>query len=405
MFFLTVFGSLICINVFFFIKAMLYVRNNYKNSRWYRGSQTIVICFFLYVLFPIWHYLLTGSFPKENIESCVLYIFWYPGMTWMSASLLLFPIYLLKDVLTGLTIGIRGMVKKIRKPRNSAPSASPANMVPAVSRRQFLKAAPALLAVPPLAGAAYGNFVENKIINVERHTVSLTTLPPAFRGMTAVQFSDIHAGLFLETSRIKAAVRTINDLQPDIIMLTGDLIHNAVSYIAPCFEALAQLRAPMGIFVCLGNHDHWTDAQKIITTSREAGFTVLINESMTLSRYEEQLHIAGVDDLWSKNYQLENALHGIPADDCTILLAHQPVTFKDAAEKHVDLMLSGHTHGGQIVIPVFGSDLSLTSFFYEYVKGWYHIEESSLYVNSGFGFTGPPFRFNAPPEITHLTFT
>ena len=141
----------------------------------------------------------------------------------------------------------------------------------------------------------------------------------------------------------------------------------------------------------------------VVESLRDADLGLLINEHTVIERHNHQLYIAGVEDPWSGRHDMDKTLAGIPSKACTILMSHQPDLFDDAAARSVDLTISGHTHGGQITYPILGHRLSLAMFMTPYIHGHFRKGASQLYVNAGIGFTGPPLRLNAPPEITLYT--
>ena len=165
-----------------------------------------------------------------------------------------------------------------------------------------------------------------------------------------MQLSDIHHGPFSSREQIERAVETANRLQPDIIALTGDYISKERHYAAPCAEMLGRLKAKYGVFAVLGNHDHWVDAALITDLFRAEGITVLINEGMHFEKNGASFWLAGVDDTMVGLEDLSLALAGARRDEMKLLLAHNPIILRRAARASVDLVLSGHTHGGQVAI-------------------------------------------------------
>jgi predicted MPP superfamily phosphohydrolase len=168
-------------------------------------------------------------------------------------------------------------------------------------------------------------------------------------------------------------------------------------------ESLRELDARDGIYAVLGNHDHWTDVQAVSDAIREAGIQLMINESAMIERDGERLYIAGVDDIWENKQDLDAALSDIPTDSCVILLAHEPDYADTAAtDGRIDLQLSGHSHGGQIRLPLIGAPV-LPVLAKHYDQGLYTIQDMKLYVNRGLGMLDPPVRFLCPSEITCMT--
>src|SRR6266550_8927588 len=199
-----------------------------------------------------------------------------------------------------------------------------------------------------LTQAARAALTEPYMLTVEHQQISLRRLPKALEGFRIVQLSDVHHGPFSSKAQIERAVETANRLRPDIIALTGDYISRERQYAAPCAELLGRLRARFGVYAVLGNHDHWTDAALITDLFRAEGITVLVNQGMRFEKDGAAFWLAGVDDTMVGLEDLSLALAGASDDEMKLLLAHNPVILRKAASAGVDLVLSGHTHGGQV---------------------------------------------------------
>ena len=191
---------------------------------------------------------------------------------------------------------------------------------------------------------------EPYMLTIEHKQIHLNRLPKAFDGFRIVQLSDVHHGPFSDRGQIERAVETANRLQPDIIALTGDYISKERHYAAPCAEMLGKLKARYGIYAVLGNHDHWTDAALITDLFRAEGITMLINEGMRFEQNGAAFWLAGVDDSMVGLEDVSLALAGAQGDEMKLLLAHNPIVLRRAVRASVDLVLSGHTHGGQVAI-------------------------------------------------------
>lgn len=258
-----------------------------------------------------------------------------------------------------------------------------------------------------LALAARGTaLVEPAEIEVTRLNIPLRHLPPAFDGLTIAQLSDMHLGAWMTVERMERVAEYVNDLQPDVIALTGDFVHllRAPSR-DDLIRSLGTLRAKAHIVGVLGNHDHRRGASRVSAYVREAGVTLLVNEHITLTRGADTLYIAGVDDIWFRQHDLARALDGIPPESAVVLLAHEP-DFADeaAATRRVGLQLSGHTHGGQIRLPFIGAPV-LPWLGQKYDAGLFWVDGMALYVNRGIGMTPPYVRINCRPEVTLITLT
>ncbi|MGB8510716.1 MAG: metallophosphoesterase, partial [Pyrinomonadaceae bacterium] len=199
-----------------------------------------------------------------------------------------------------------------------------------------------------LMGMARAAFAEPYQLVIERHDVELRRLPRALDGLRIVHLSDIHHSPFTSREQVERAVSVANSLQPDIIALTGDYISHEREYIQPCAEMLGRLRARCGVYAVLGNHDNWVDAPLITDLFRAEGIKMLVNEGLRFEDRGESFWLAGVDDTMVGLEDLPLALAGSQTDEMKLLLAHNPVILRRAARSGVDLVLSGHTHGGQV---------------------------------------------------------
>src|SRR6185295_8236611 len=199
-----------------------------------------------------------------------------------------------------------------------------------------------------LTHVARAALTEPYMLSIEHKRIHLNRLPKAFDGFRVVQLSDIHHGPFSSREQIERAVDTANRLQPDIIALTGDYISKERRYAAPCAEMLGRLKARYGVYAVLGNHDHWTDAALITDLFCAEGITMLVNQGMRFEKNGAAFWLAGVDDTMVGLEDLPLALAGSSEHEFKLLLAHNPIILRKAARAGVDLVLSGHTHGGQV---------------------------------------------------------
>jgi predicted MPP superfamily phosphohydrolase len=238
---------------------------------------------------------------------------------------------------------------------------------------------------------------------VVRVTLEIPGLPAAFDNYQVVHLSDVHCGPWTPPPRVRRWVDRINAMSPDLVAVTGDLITTGSDYVTAVSEALGGLRARDGVFACMGNHDYFTDGEAFARSLADAGLEVLRNRGQSIERDGEQLYVAGADDTWSRRADLPAALDARPPQAPTLLLAHDPMLFPEAAAAGVELMLSGHTHGGQFAVPGLHRRLNLARFTSLFTVGLYRDGRSILHVSRGAGTTGPPIRLGAPAEISVLT--
>lgn len=250
--------------------------------------------------------------------------------------------------------------------------------------------------------------VEPRQVEVTHQRISLSKLPNEFHGFRIVQLSDVHHSPFLSEQEIAAAVHRANRLQADLIVLTGDYISHSRDYIPGCARALGQLRARHGVFAIMGNHDHWTDAAAMESAFVEHGVRVLTNENVRIELGDASIRLLGIDDLMVGQDDLPTAMLGTSTDEVRILLCHNPRIIREAARAGIDLVLSGHTHGGQINWRLLTQREDSKTYRWlrrpsrRFTRGHTQLGATQLYVNRGLGTVIAPLRYGCPPEITLL---
>src|SRR5262249_18974283 len=222
-----------------------------------------------------------------------------------------------------------------------------------LSRRRFLRLALMAAAAMPFAVSLYGAVAARSKRVLEFVTIPIRDLPDQLDGLTIVQMSDIHAGVFMTEAQMSEYVEMANSLRPDLVALTGDFVSSTSQQVDPFMRAMSKLTARIGVFGCLGNHDMYTRAEPVLTQQfNQAGFKLLRNENQYVDVRGAKLNIIGLDFFLDGigNGRVDDALRRIPRDGTTLLLLHAPQGFPDAAKMGIDLTLSGHTHGGQIAL-------------------------------------------------------
>jgi predicted MPP superfamily phosphohydrolase len=277
-----------------------------------------------------------------------------------------------------------------------------------MNRRSFLKKSTGTLiastALLGTAGVCYG-FAEAGDVRVVRRSVRIPKLPRAFEGTTLAFLTDLHHGPYVNEAFVASVVRTTMALQPDLIVHGGDYILRDPKFIPPCFELLASLKAPLGVFGVLGNHDHYHEPELTQRAMKKAGIMELTNCGLWLQRGSGRLRLGGVDDLWRGEPTVEPALEGVKADDACILVCHNPDFAETLTDSRVGFMLSGHTHGGQVFVPGMQNPFIPSNYGDKYRAGLVEAPSTTVYVSRGLGQTGLPIRYNCPPELTLLTLT
>jgi uncharacterized protein len=234
----------------------------------------------------------------------------------------------------------------------------------------------------------------------EEH-IWIDTLPDVFGGLRIVQISDIHHGLFLSREVLSEAVKQANRLHPDIVALTGDYVTYSRANIEPAAEILGRLRARYGVLAVLGNHDFRVNADAVTAALQRRQIEVLRNRHIQLRFGGKSVYVAGVDD-YGYGADLRRALHAVPRDAATVLLAHNPRIITRAARYGVSLVLSGHTHGGQVNIPLLGTVYGKSPERLRFKVGWDTMGGTQIYVSRGLGTIVLPWRLRCPAEISKI---
>ncbi|OGP17842.1 MAG: hypothetical protein A2V21_306360 [Deltaproteobacteria bacterium GWC2_55_46] len=266
-----------------------------------------------------------------------------------------------------------------------------------ISRRSFLGGGLILSG----AFALEGFVLEPKDIEVQEVLVKIKDLPPAFRGFTICQLTDIHHGPLVGLDFLERVVAKANSLKADLAVLTGDFIDREKSYMRPAMEALSRLKARLGTLAALGNHDNFIGRDFSARVISSHSIQLLQNSHVMIESGGDSLCIAGVRDYLEDRPEAARALNGVAPSVPRILLSHHP----DYAEflpqdVRVDLVLSGHTHGGQVRLPFSFAPIVPSDFGQKYSGGLVRNGDTQVYVSRGVGVVLIPVRFNCPPEIT-----
>lgn len=249
-----------------------------------------------------------------------------------------------------------------------------------------------------LALAIWGTWGRRRWFVVRRFEVPIRELPRQFDGYRVVQLSDLHIGNFDRKANAARWVARVNGLEPNLVVVTGDLVTSGTEFYSDVAEVLADLRAADGVICILGNHDQW-DERRCRALLEAHGLKVLSNQWCLIERTDAALVVAGLADPYTGKADLDATLRGRPENAPTVLLSHYPEWFELAAAQRVDLVLSGHTHGGQLGVPFLASRINLAALSGQRSRGLFWQGQSALYVNAGLGTTGPPMRLGIPPEI------
>lgn len=281
-------------------------------------------------------------------------------------------------------------------------------------RRQFLQAGLAL-GVTATGLGGYGVRVENRALGITRLEWPLRGLPASLDGLRVALLADLHAGPFTPDDYLAKVADAVNGLGPDLVLIPGDFVDRHGRYFDNAGAMLGRMRAPLGILGTLGNHDHWEGTDLARRKLEAAGVRLLDNDRVFLGpdrRFRqdpgtEGLALAGVGDLWVDRPDLGLALRGIPASMPRLLLSHNPDFAEDPqavrSQERVDLMLSGHTHGGQVRVPLLGTPFLPSRYGQKYASGLVQGPRWPVYVTRGVGVAGSPVRLGVRPEVTLFT--
>jgi predicted MPP superfamily phosphohydrolase len=354
------------------------------------------MCAFFALMYMPYPLRLIYRWPEQEVSAVVLYGLFYPFSLWGIISISTFLLVGVGDLFAA------GLRLRRHLPYARAMPDKPLADPACTTRREFLRWTFGTVALSPAGVITYGAAIGKERYEIVQHTVTLPRLSPRLEGLRIVQLTDIHVGNFMKQAKLEWYVRAANELNPDIVALTGDFIGSSPHFIRACGAALEKLDARHGVFACLGNHDHWVGAQYVTEALQAAGVQVLRNEGRTLSVKGALLNVAGVDDPWRGETDFDRALLMTDPNTPTIMLCHQPDLFPALVRRGVELTLAGHYHGGQVKLQFLGMAVSPAHFVSQFVEGLHVRGSSQLYVSRGIGITGPPVRLNATPEITLL---
>jgi len=386
-----------------------------------------------------------ASVSKRNI---VFYVYW--GFTLLSFLMLLTPVFfvfhelppffriyvfafflmvVISKLIGSVFIGVDDLLRFFRwlfsfivKPANAAVVSDVMNeSSDKISRLTFLNQIAVGMAAVPFMGFVYGMVKGAFNYKIHNHKIILPNLPASFNGLKIVQISDIHAGSFVSSTHLEEAVKIIQEQKADVIFFTGDLVNNEAKEMQPFMDVFNKLKAPMGVYSTLGNHDYgdyiqWESPEAKIknlddlkAVHKNLGWTLLMNEHVALKNGEDTIAVIGVEN-WGGNLNfpkygdMKKAYAGTEEYPVKLLLSHDPSHWNKQVRKFykdIDVTFSGHTHGFQFGIEIPGwIKWSPSQFVYKQWAGLYTEDNQHLYVNRGLGFLGYPGRVGIMPEIT-----
>ena len=320
------------------------------------------------------------------------------GLVILAASLIKLPFRIILWVSTRFA-RVRARVRLVKR--------NPAFQEFDASRRVFLRRGMYTLTAVSFGGTAYGALVGRTHPEFTTAEFTIASLPAALDGFTLALASDVHSSIFMTKREMDKYVSLLNSMNADLIVIPGDFVSSFTDEVYPFAEAFSALRAPHGIYGVMGNHDFYAgDPERVAREVNDCGVRLLRNDRVTISKGGALFELLGVDDVGSSGLAKEKmriAQAGSTSGSPRILLCHRPYFLPQAAEQKFDLVLSGHTHGGQIVLGALGKTyLTPAALASPYIWGTYHYGSTAMYVSRGIGTVGLPIRINCPPELTRI---
>jgi predicted MPP superfamily phosphohydrolase len=270
-------------------------------------------------------------------------------------------------------------------------------------RRKVLQFASKAAVATPALVLGYGSFVQRLDFHVKEVEVAFPDLPQDLNGLRILQLSDIHRGPFLSDGDLDRVMGACLDLRPNLAVVTGDLISAHGDPLDSCIRQLARVKADAGVFGCMGNHERYAAAERYTeVASARVGIRFLRGAAQSLRFGSATLNLAGVDYQAKSSPYLEGAERLMAPGAFNLLLTHNPDVFPVAARQGYNLLLAGHTHGGQVTVEILDESINPARFFTPFIYGVYRSGRSAMYVTRGIGTIGLPTRIGAPPEVTLL---
>jgi len=408
---------------FFWVRQVLGVVEGFLPGK-PRRSWLAVVAFLIYLFFFIYSYpsiestnnhVFRATDPRLSSVLIVAIFWWWLVASWAGFGLVM--VFWTADLATRSAVWVYRKVRQVAAGHFATPDLGTNTLEPpSPARRRFLEQSAVAVSAAPFVVAAYGLIYERLDVEITHQRVKLARLPKAFEGFRIAQLSDLHISPYMTAHQLRRCVTMTNGAKADLIVMTGDYIAWDPEAQGDVVEALAGLRAPHGVFGCLGNHEEESSTEESITRLFAAkGIRILRQECAPIRVHGEIINLMAIDcprSLSNEEAEYRRDLNqrlqrlAVMPDTVNILLSHYPGVFDRAAELGIDLTLAGHTHGGQLSLEFIHRGLSLAHFLSRYDSGWYEKPGGwQLYVNRGIGTTGFPIRVGARPEITLLEMT
>jgi predicted MPP superfamily phosphohydrolase len=410
--FISLFG-LQALNYYTFVKYLKSTKFYKPAHRWYALIPFLVfnVAFILILIIfgrrftpPNW-FIIFGMFPFYVWQAATFFI----GLWLLIGKLIKLP-FLISAWLLKLIKPVKERFEKIKTKRTV--------QVVDTSRRKFLRTATFALSSYAFAGAAYG-IIRHDAFKIDKQQINIKNLPQELKGLTITLLSDIHAGQYMPEDEMRDYANIVNDLGSDIIIIPGDFVNFDPQDSKSVARAFRDMKAKYGVYGTLGNHDFFVNPDYVADVmNNESPVKILRNKHDKITVNGKDLYLLGVDDTRDSGIRMNEAILNYIDNTMAeagasntgfnespkILLCHKPYAFDDIAKRGLDLVLAGHTHGGQVVPFKFGDfNLSFAAFVSKYISGYYNIGNANMYISRGLGTVGLPIRLNCPPEITKIT--
>lgn len=340
------------------------------------------------LLLPAFLYVVNYRFSNPAADKLHFYLFLFFGV-WTFSKLPVLLVLLIKDI------------------RNLFSSKKSQKQIVTEDRRDFLSAAGWTMAATPFILTSNGSFNAISKVIVKRVNIPITNLDPGLDGFTIAQISDLHLGSYPDKDIIKTTISKLENLNADAILVTGDYVNGHPSEYENFYSTMNKFKKFDKVYGCLGNHDHYMndrDHGNLIDMINSSGIELIINDNIVFEKNRNTFNLAAIDNTGHGQFfgDFDKTFKNVDPNLSTVLLAHDPKNWDKTIKNNLnaDLTLSGHTHGGQVVIEFMGERFSPVSSIYKQWSGLYSNGDQHIYVNTGLGTVGPPIRIGVPPEIT-----
>lgn len=386
-------------------RATIWLKSQYPNARWALVGTRVLFLIFnsvtvaLIILRPRF-----SELPDWFIYSAV-----YPFFLWQGSTFMIALVIVLGAIVKAPFLGALALARKVRPVSRKIEALESTDSYRKFdsSRRVFLRRAMYGVTAASFGGNAYGMLVEKSSCEINEARFLIPNLPPALNGFSITLLSDIHSSLYMTRRDMEEYVAMAQGLHGDLIVVAGDFVNGQVDEVYPFAEAFSSLSAPHGVYGVMGNHDFYTqDPERVARVVDDCGVQLIRNDKVSIEKDGGEFYLIGVDDVGraqGSDIKLETAVGFAPKAIPRILICHRPYYLARAVQNNIDLVLSGHTHGGQIVFgKIAGVTFAPAALASPYIWGKYSQDTTQMYVSRGIGTVGLPVRFNCPPEITRI---